>query len=166
MHLCYTMIFAIVLLIIIILLICAICKKMNDENKIQKPKKSKYVADIILDDTNIFNVSKKDNTKEPPRRFVEAHFHIDYMDVADAFKKMGAERQIFNINNVPAKVTYGVDVSIVEYIVTDFINELNDQIDKISPMVDIASSSWNETNMEYNDNSQQLIQKHPFVDLK
>jgi len=76
---------------------------------------------------------------------IEAMFHQDYMDVITSFGNISPnQRQIFNINNVPCKVTQETDVSDVGDIVGQFIETLNNDISKNVPLVHTVSSGWDE----------------------
>ena len=82
--------------------------------------------------------------------FIEAMFHHDYMDVITSFNNLSPnQRQIFNVNNVPCKVTKDSDISKVGEIIGDFIESLNDDIAKNVPLVHNASSGWDEVLPEH-----------------
>lgn len=82
--------------------------------------------------------------------FIEAKFHSDYMDVISAFNDLSpSQRQIFNINNVPCKVTNNVDSQLIGEILEEFIVEINEDIQKNVPLVHTANSGWDEVVPEH-----------------
>lgn len=82
--------------------------------------------------------------------FIEAMFHADYMDVITSFNNLSPnQRQIFNINNVPCKVTKDSDIAKVGEIIGDFIKSLNNDISKNVPLIHNASSGWDEVLPEH-----------------
>jgi hypothetical protein len=77
--------------------------------------------------------------------FVEAQFHQDYLDVITSFGNISSgNRQIFNVNNIPCKVTHNIDIVDVGKIVEQFIEELNNDIEKNVPLMHTPNSGWDE----------------------
>lgn len=128
----------IVLIILILLLIWLKSKEVPKE------------VEKLIDLNNIPN--DRPPLMAPPidPNFIEAMFHSDYMDVITSFNNLSPnQRQIFNINNVPCKVTKDSDVTKVGEIIRDFIESLNNDISKNVPMVHNASSGWDEVLPEH-----------------
>jgi hypothetical protein len=82
--------------------------------------------------------------------FIEAKFHADFMDVASAFNDLApTQRQIFNINNVPCKISQNVDSKLIGEILEEFIEEVNDDIKTNVPLIHTVNSGWDEVVPEH-----------------
>jgi len=111
----------VVLIIIIILLIWLKSKEVSKE------------VEKLIDLNNIPNDRPPLMAPQIDPNFIEAMFHSDYMDVITSFNNLSPnQRQIFNINNVPCKVTKDSDITKVGEIIGDFIESLNDDIQECS----------------------------------
>ncbi len=120
----------------------------------RKSREIPYVEKLIdIDIKDIPNNRPITAPKINPN-FISAQYHSDYMDVMSAFNDITPnQRQIFNVNNIPCKVTKNVDISKVSEIVNDFIQELNEDISKNVSLIHTANSSWTEPLPEYNTES-------------
>lgn len=123
-----------IIIIIIIIIVCAlICYNVGT-----------YHNETMIGINNIdMKQLPKTHTKINPN-FIEAMFHKDYMDVLTSFGNLSPNRQIFNINNVPCKVTYNDDIQIISDIIYDLITSINDDIAKNVPLTHTVSSGWDE----------------------
>lgn len=133
------MLITIVLIVILILILLLLLFNRTNKNhsKVEKIK----IDDIDEPDAS----ARKLIPQILNPNFIEAQFHQDYMDVITSFNNIAPnQRQIFNINNVPCKVTKNADKNIVGEIVRNFINELNADISKNVPLVHTANSGWDE----------------------
>lgn len=136
-----TSMITIILVVIIAIILILFWIKSRDV-----PKKSEQL--INMNDIPTRTHRKSKHTVEP--NFIEAKFHADYMDVSTSFNNLSPnQRQIFNINNVPCKVTKDVDIQELDEIIKEFISSLNDDIRKNVPMVHTASSGWDEVLPEH-----------------
>lgn len=120
----------------------------------KKFKKPSNNVDKFVEIGDVPNI--KPNIKSPAinPRFIEAQFHPDYMDVTTSFNNLSPnQRQIFNINNIPCKVTRDTDVSVVGEIVGDFITSINEDVKKNVPLRHTPNSGWDEVLPEYTEMS-------------
>jgi len=125
------------LVIVIIILFILIVTQYISTKQISSVEK-------MTSSDNDYDDNSQDMKKIEPN-FVEAHFHQDYLDVITSFNNISTtNRQIFNINNIPCKVTHNVDVSDVGKIVEEFMDELNTDIIKNVPYTHTQNSGWDE----------------------
>jgi len=83
--------------------------------------------------------------------FIDAKFHIGYIDVINAFNDLAPnQRQIFNINNVPCKVSTEYDNKEVSEMLESFIASVNNDIKVNVPAVHSVNSGWDEQVLEPN----------------
>lgn len=137
------------LIAIIVVIVFLIWYEANGKNKIQNVDQVEELIDME-------DVHNKSPMMAPPvnPNFIEAMFHQDYMDVITSFHNISPnQRQIFNINNVPCKVTKETDVKVVGKIVSDFIDVVNQDIAKNVPLYHTPNSGWDETLPEHAEKS-------------
>ena len=128
--------FTIVLILIIFVVLYLIYTNKNQQ---KEPEKMIDIDDVELPKPNI--MAPKINP-----HFIEAQFHKDYMDVITSFTNLTPDQhQIFNVNNVPCKVTKNIDVSDVGEMVKSFVKNLNKDIRNNVATFHTIHSSWNET---------------------
>lgn len=124
--------------LIIIAIIILYLLYHKKENLIDIPNTSTTDSEYIEPTTK-----KVKQTDE--KNFVPAKYHQDYIDVITAFNNLSPnQRQVFNINNVPCKVSKNVDLDKVEKIISDFINNVNNEIKEHVPSVRSVNSGWDE----------------------
>ena len=126
------------ILLIVIIIIIAIKIAGFFADPLMAPKrKSNYTGhhndqpifhiDDILDETPHAQLSPQASTLNPYLNNVK--FHTDYRDVITAFGDLvPSQKQIFNITNIPVKVTDIEYSKKIRYIISDFIDTLNDNI--------------------------------------
>lgn len=140
-----TVILIITIVIIIFLIWMKTSKKQYNENS----KNIENLSNIETENVPIIKPNPMAPKVNP--NFIEAKFHSDYMDVINAFNDISPnQRQIFNINNVPCKVTHETDIAIVGKIVSDFVSSINDDIKTNVPLVHTVNSGWDEVLPENN----------------
>jgi hypothetical protein len=119
------------------------------------PKKNNVEKLITINDVPHIIPSKSQHKVNP--NFIEAQFHQDYMDVTTAFNNISPnQRQIFNINNIPCKVTNNMnneDIEEVGKMATNFIDAVNENIRKEVPLVHAINSGWDEVLPEHTEKS-------------
>jgi hypothetical protein len=128
----------IVLCIVVGFLYITRTQKQTDRKEILLPQPIKHNERIQKKIPTI-------NDTYPDDRFVEAKFHIGYVDVINAFNNLApSQRQIFNINNVPCNVSDAYDKAEVTEMMTSFIESLNNDIKNNVMSVHSVNSGWDE----------------------
>jgi hypothetical protein len=121
--------------IILITILLLTYKKEGLVDITATPKISQKKNDT--NDTTILKTNSKD--------FIAAKFHQDYTDVITAINNISPnQRQIFNINNIPCKVSKNVDLDEVERIIEDFIDSINKEVKEHVPSIRNVNSGWDE----------------------
>lgn len=91
------------------------------------------------------NTPKDIDVIKSREKFIEAKFNIGYVDVINAFNNLAPnQRQIFNINNVPCKVSTDYDETEVDDMLSSFVDSVNNDIKNNVMSVHSVNSGWDE----------------------
>lgn len=128
--------YILIIIIAIIIVLWMVHKKQSTKHTQSQSQKKQST---VLEPASVVVATK------PDEYFTDAKFHIGYVDVINAFNNLAPnQRQIFNINNVPCKVTNDYNNKEITEMLNDFVESVNKDI-KVNVMsVHSVNSGWDE----------------------
>jgi hypothetical protein len=141
----------IIIIVILVIIYLVFRKTMSSDFSDMKNKKKKSPYEIPIDDYDHILNNQVPQKKKKYKvlagvnpNFIDVQFHNDYRDTITAFNNISpAQKQIFNQANVPAKFT-NPPVEEVTRIIREFVEEVNDNIEKEVTDERTNNTGWDE----------------------